>query len=418
LIDRDVSPWCSPILASSACVAMAAAAVAVRGAECEAAVEAMDNADPELDPVWGLLVGGADAGSETESFDSPPEGGGYGTAPVVAAPSAPMPRGATDRKPQEDSANEEEEDEQEPTLSEIAAPHKTPEAASNSYVVDKAQVAPSQFPLLTEVETSPTRWDVQGCDAFVIDGVLSPAECEHLVSQANGLWSFWDDTERPRVEFRNAHTIEVLHNELADRIWQRVEHLVNPSVLVKDGDDRHEVDIEGEWQPYAMNPTLLLSRYLNGGHFSPHTDGTTIVDFNRRTFYSCVLFLNDSPWGGATKIYSDDQIRRELVPDAEGRLTGDPSLVLEAVPPAPGRMLVFYHRLMHEGVPASEKYIIRTDVLYHRSPELCTEPDDKAAFDMYQEAQLLAEQGHCDASVQLFRRAFKRSAALAKVYGM
>merc|ERR1712129_302432 len=130
----------------------------------------------------------------------------------------------------------------------------------------------------------------------------------------------------------------------------------------------------GVWKPYAMNPKLLLSRYLDGGHFSPHTDGTTVVDFNRRTFYSCVLFLNASPWGGHTRLYANSQIGRELRQDGEGRLTGEPELVLEAVPPAPGRMLVFYHRLMHEGVPAAEKYIIRTDVLYRREPEMCTAP--------------------------------------------
>eukprot|EP00747_Dinoflagellata_sp_TGD_P005358 gnl/TRDRNA2_/TRDRNA2_113789_c1_seq1.p1 gnl/TRDRNA2_/TRDRNA2_113789_c1~~gnl/TRDRNA2_/TRDRNA2_113789_c1_seq1.p1 ORF type:complete len:174 (+),score=28.76 gnl/TRDRNA2_/TRDRNA2_113789_c1_seq1:591-1112(+) len=169
------------------------------------------------------------------------------------------------------------------------------------------------------------------------------------------------------------------------------------------------------WRPYAMNPKMLLSRYLNGGHFAPHTDGTTVVDFNRRTFYSCVLFLNESPWGGGTRIYSDEQIGRELEKDSEGRLTGDMSLVLDEIKPRPGRMLVFYHRLMHEGVPAAEKYIIRTDVLYHRTPALCTQPEDVEAFAMYQEAQLKAENGDVEVAAKLFRRAFKLSPALAKV---
>ena len=137
-------------------------------------------------------------------------------------------------------------------------------------------------------------------------------------------------------------------------------------------------------------------------------DGTTVVDFNRRTFYSCVLFLNRSEWGprlstssvsrrevGHTRLYADEQMARELQKDGLGRLTGalcgvskrlagDPELVVAEVEPRPGRMLVFYHRLMHEGVPAAEKYIIRTDVLYRRQPELCTAPDDVEAFRMYQ----------------------------------
>merc|ERR1712232_479543 len=136
---------------------------------------------------------------------------------------------------------------------------------------------------------------------------------------------------------------------------------------------------------------MLLGRYLNGGHFSPHTDGTTVVDFNRRTLWTCILFLNESSWGGHTRIYADAQIGRPLQEDEQGRLTGDPSNVLSAVPPKTGRLLAFYHRQMHEGVPAAEKYIIRTDVLYRREPEICTAPGDVEAFQLYQEAMLRAE---------------------------
>ena len=239
------------------------------------------------------------------------------------------------------------------------------------------------------------------------------------MSRAEGLWTFWEeDPARPRIAFRNAHTVEVSQEALADRIWRRVGSHVQPTVELGPEDPRFEVDIEGTWYPYAMNPKLLLSRYLDGGHFSPHTDGTTVVDFNRRTFYSCVLFLNASPWGGHTRLYADEQMKRELRKDDAGRLTGETDLILAEVAPKPGRMLVFYHRLMHEGVPAAEKYIIRTDVLYRRDPEICTAPEDKEAFQMYQEAQLLAERGDCAAAAGLFRGAFRRSEALKAVYRM
>mmetsp|Transcript_20008 Transcript_20008/g.46571 ORF Transcript_20008/g.46571 Transcript_20008/m.46571 type:complete len:311 (+) Transcript_20008:73-1005(+) len=288
-----------------------------------------------------------------------------------------------------------------------------------SLVVDKEEAPLDRFNIKEcPPQCEPCRRDLKGCDAFVIDGVLSREECVDLLQAADGLWSFWDTAARPQhVDFRNAYTVEVTHQELADRIWKRVKPLVNPQVEILDEDDeRHEVDIEGSWKPYGVNPKLLLSRYTNGGHFSPHTDGTTVVDFNRRTFYSCVLFLNESPWGGETRVYSNEQLSKELAPDGQGRLTGDPSLVLDEVPPAPGRMLFFYHRLMHEGAPAAEKYIIRTDILYRRQPEICTAPEDVEAFAMYQEAQLKAEHGECEEAATLFRRAFKRSPALAAVY--
>lgn len=375
----------------------------------EEVVSAMDATDPELDPVWGLLHGAAESDGERAVAVHSEASVGARLAPSTAPACA-----AARSKPAEEAA-----DKLEPSPMAEALPEqfkRTPLSA----VVDKATVPCERFPLQRDNDCAQvTRWDVEGCDAFVLDGVLTPEECSALVAQADGAWSFWDSSEQPRIAFRNACTIEVTHDELADRIWRRVADLVNPSLTFDDDDDpRFEIDIEGTWKPYAMNQHLLLSRYLEGGHFSPHTDGTTVVDINRRTFYSCVLFLNDSPWGGHTRIYSDEQIGRPMEQDAEGRLTGEPSLVLEAVAPKAGRMVVFYHRLMHEGVPAAEKYIIRTDVLYRRTPEICTAPEDVEAFAMYEEAQLRAENGECDAAVKLFRRAFKLSPALAKVYRM
>jgi hypothetical protein len=49
---------------------------------------------------------------------------------------------------------------------------------------------------------------------------------------------------------------------------------------------------------------------------------------------------------------------------------------------------------------------------------MCTAPEDVKAFEMYQKAQLLAEEGDCKGAAELFRRAFKESPALKEVYKM
>jgi len=302
---------------------------------------------------------------------------------------------------------------------------KDTEESSRSFVVNKIQAPSSQFHLpFCELPHTCKRSDLKGCDAFVLDGVLTEQECSELimqtgqVKQGDGAWSFWDDSRVPRVHFRNADTIEVTHNDLADMIWSRVAEHVNPSIVITEDDDRFEDDILGAWYPYGINPNMLFARYLNGGHFSPHTDGTTTIDFNRRTFYTVIIFLNSSPWGGETRIYQNAQMQKELVDDGKGRLTGDPMLILDAVKPEPGRAIVFYHRLMHEGVPAAEKHIIRTDILYHRSPEICIAPEDVEAFKMYMEYVVKAESGECDAAIELLRKAMKLSPALRNVYKM
>eukprot|EP00438_Fugacium_kawagutii_P018462 Skav204791 [mRNA] locus=scaffold763:363850:364956:+ [translate_table: standard] len=363
-----------------------------------AMAEQMEKGDPDLDPVWGLLLGAAEEKVQMET-------------PEIRVPcSAPSNVPAVPPSFEEDTEGTDV-----PQGFEV----KSGPTGPISNVVDKAEVLPQMFPLNKEANVTIKYSEVPGCDAFVLDDVLTEEECQSLIHHADGLWTFWEnDPSRPRISFRNAHTIEVTHDQLAERIWQRVSEFVRPEVQLSEDDPRFEIDIQGTWKPYAVNPKLLLSRYLEGGHFSPHTDGTTVIDFNRRTFYSCVLFLNSSAWGGHTRLYADEQMGKELQKDDAGRLTGDPSLILSQVEPKPGRMLVFYHRLMHEGVPAAEKYIIRTDILYRREVELCTAPEDVKAFELYQKAQLLAEEGDCKGAAELFRRAFKESEALREIYKM
>ena len=43
----------------------------------------------------------------------------------------------------------------------------------------------------------------------------------------------------------------------------------------------------------GLNPTLLFGRYKSGGHFAPHTDGNTIIDFNHRSLRSVIIYLSD-----------------------------------------------------------------------------------------------------------------------------
>lgn len=61
-----------------------------------------------------------------------------------------------------------------------------------------------------------------------------------------------------------------------------------------------------------------------------------------------------------------------------------------------GRACIFFHNIVHEGVPpdpGSVKYIIRSDIMYRRSPMLHDSEQDKAAFALYQQADELSAQG-------------------------
>ena len=166
-------------------------------------------------------------------------------------------------------------------------------------------------------------------DAFVLSGVVSLEECARLRRCAEAAnYSFWNAASSTST-FRNSDTVEITSTKVACELWERVKHLVVPRVTIApNGEDETgtgaaaaaaaekgagevnhklwEPGLEGEWEAYGINAHLLFNRYGPGGHFSPHTDGATIVDMNRRSLYSMLVYLNQCPLecGGGTALFT------------------------------------------------------------------------------------------------------------------
>jgi hypothetical protein len=57
--------------------------------------------------------------------------------------------------------------------------------------------------------------------------------------------------------------------------------------------------------------------------------------------------------------------------------------------------------------------------MYERRPPVCTEPNDIEAFAMYEHARMLGGNAGSELeAAQLFRKCFKLSPTLARIYGM
>ena len=269
---------------------------------------------------------------------------------------------------------------------------------------------------------------------YYIDNALSGEECSKLCSvcdQHNDL-TFWSPAGREDESirrYRDADTIEVDGTTISTNIWNRVHQLVEKSLLTNVLDDESDLNWErelvGQWAPAALNHDLLFARYPSGGAFAPHTDGRAVHDFNMRSFYSVIVFLNTIPpgSGGGTRFYVNDavqQLKSKVNEDGKVHWTTDPSLVTATVDAVAGRMLIFHQALVHEGVPPISpylKYIIRSDVMMRREPPVCDSPQDREAYKLFKEAEDLAEAGDVDASMPLFRRAFKMSPEMARIMG-
>lgn len=184
-------------------------------------------------------------------------------------------------------------------------------------------------------------------DGSVVDHLLSPSECERLLRSAEQSgFSFWDErgeSERS-VAIRNAHTLEFEEEGLCADLWSRVKPHVPSVVDISDDQQRFELDLEGRWVACGLNPQLLINRYHTGGHFAPHVDGSTIVDFNHRSLYTVLLYLNDCESGGATQLLREEQGEATECA-ADGAKVARADHILYSVQPVCGRGLIYWHEV-------------------------------------------------------------------------
>ena len=269
---------------------------------------------------------------------------------------------------------------------------------------------------------------------FYIDNALSESECKNLCSliDSHKSLSFWSEGDHEKLEFkmfRNANTIEVLSSEFVDRIWQRISTLVSHLIIsvseLDENNINHERELVGDWDVCGLNENMLFARYPSFGSFAPHTDGRAIVNFNLRSFYSVIVYLNTVPkgMGAGTRFYESRACEELKNVDVQGHTvwSADTSLVTHEVDPVAGRLLIFHQSLVHEGVPPLEgfqKYIIRSDVMLKRRVPVCDTETDRTAYSLFRQAEDLAESGSVDESVVLFKKALKMSPTMAAFMGL
>lgn len=161
------------------------------------------------------------------------------------------------------------------------------------HVQAKALTAVTGFVLNEHNPAAGKSVDLSPVDGFLVDGLLTAAECARLVQAAeqSGGFAFWDPIGgEKRRSVRNADTLEFEDPSFCEALWNRLAPLVPQRVRF--GEENEERELAGEWAATGLNPHLLINRYSAGGHFAPHADGSTLLDFNHRSLYVCLQGSN------------------------------------------------------------------------------------------------------------------------------
>eukprot|EP01068_Selenidium_serpulae_P007644 Selendium_serpulae@DN4767_c0_g1_i1.p1 len=260
-----------------------------------------------------------------------------------------------------------------------------------------------------------------GTNAFVVENLLTPEECKSLIaSTENAGYSYWNPEDPDSFDFRSAYTVEIDAPNLAKTIWSRLSQFFQDELVMNEDDELCERGMAGSWIPSGIYTKMLFARYYKDQHFGPHTDGATILDANTRSFRPVLIYLNTVEEGGGTKFLRDGDRANQIVRDEKGRYTSAKDYIAYETTPAPGRCAVFFHTDMHEASPIVKgvKYILRTDMLFSRKEPVLVSEEGKEAFRLWLEGERVSELGRCDEGMRLFRKAWKLSPELAKMYGM
>ena len=176
-----------------------------------------------------------------------------------------------------------------------------------------------------------------GAGVFTLDAYLSSDECAHYIAmgEESGFTPSEIDSEtgmRRLEDVRNNDRVLLDDAALAAHLFERARpHL--PQAI-------------DEWQLAGFNERMRFYRYGPGEYFKWHKDGTFVRSADCESFLTFMIFLNDSFEGGATEFR------------------------WEKIVPRTGMALAFPHRHLHQGsgIVSGTKYVLRTDVMYVRTP--------------------------------------------------
>lgn len=191
-----------------------------------------------------------------------------------------------------------------------------------------------------DFQTSPTSLDFQDFPDFlsVYPGAVSTEESRALIDLSEAVGYAYAPIEGKLdgpcgfqvTAGRNNCRAAIEDENLAGVLWGRLKRLV-PKQLENS-------------KAVGLNERLRFYRYEAGQDFSRHRDGYYLRESGERSLLTLMIYLNADFAGGET-----------YFPECERVIT-----------PQTGTLLLFSHRLWHEGqrVTSGRKYVLRTDVMY------------------------------------------------------
>ncbi|KAH8428531.1 uncharacterized protein LDX57_006227 [Aspergillus melleus] len=246
--------------------------------------------------------------------------------------------------------------------------------------------------------TDPPLPKYKGLFAALIDNVLTPAECEELIRQAEASTVTSTSTtptwERAMInvgngkqalatETRNCGRIILDSPELAQKLMDRLMPFLRDFGLKRVENQLRVTGLAGRNKVYhltRLNERLRFLKYEGGEYFRPHWDAFyRTPDRQEQSLYTIHLYLNGDGEQDVKELKRQQKRVNDggdVNLDVSGRLLGGATSFTPRyeeqetqvrVFPKTGSVLVFQQNdLLHSGDPVFQgtKYTMRTDMMY------------------------------------------------------
>eukprot|EP00039_Didymoeca_costata_P005638 m.83259 g.83259 ORF g.83259 m.83259 type:complete len:266 (-) comp12913_c0_seq2:1227-2024(-) len=225
--------------------------------------------------------------------------------------------------------------------------------------------------------------------AMVMENIFTDEECDalvnitHTVGYEPALLNVGYGRQVSAPDVRKHDRCMIDSTEFAELLWSRVrDHM--PDIYP-------QTDTGFGYEPTGLNERMRFLKYKPGDYFAPHRDGRFVHPDRpgEQSKLTLMLYLNNTGGngGGTTFIQPERKLSKgrgkltksEVKKQQQGKDIIEPDdLGNIAIRPTKGMVLLFDHRIYHEGsmLLGGDKYCLRTDVMYRQAkppaPKSCT----------------------------------------------
>lgn len=243
-------------------------------------------------------------------------------------------------------------------------------------------------------------------DILIIANVLDTNTCSSIIDRTDEMYKHmnneYDLSQRDSLRFLS------INKKFGEYIWQIIED--DFTKYYKNANDPTYANntyrpdrpfgfgVKGVWNPLCINECFRFNKYVSPSTgFTYHRDACYVEDYNTRSIYTMLIYLNDCDNEGCTRFVEPIRLDKRKSGETVSEELQFGFRETSKIFPRAGTVVIFDHNRIHCGdkLTQGNKYVIRSDIVFRRislpdeyGPHLWqTSEEFRNAVNFYQDAK-------------------------------